>query len=175
MARAFDIIDDDNDLSEHAAHISDISHIISAQGCSNSDASGSDDESTFPVRVVSARVSIPLYCAPEIPLSRGLYDCKADMWAVGCLIAELLYCCDSKKVAAHVAGSRELCLFQCCGGQLPSMDVLVPLILKTMVMRDGDIEHVAPHTAKMSAAAAERFRKAGWENFDKCVVVQFTQ
>ena len=47
------------------------------------------------------------------------------------------------------------------------MDVLMPLQLKTMVMRDVDIEHMASHTAMITAAAAEKFKKAGWQNFDK--------
>ena len=162
MARAFDCVDCDNDIAEHAAHVSDFSFLLTG---TTSD-SGSDDETSFPVRQVSARVSIPLYCAPEIPLSRGLYDSKADVWALGCLLAEVLCCCDPEKVRAHAAGGREMCLFQFCG-QLPSMDDLVPLLLNTMVLRDDDIEHVTPHTAKITAAAAERFRRAGWENFDK--------
>ena len=58
-------------------------------------------------------------------------------------------------------------MFQSCGA-LPSMDTLVPLLLKTMIMREGDIEHnAACRTAKISAVAADRFRKAGWEHFDK--------
>lgn len=104
---------------------------------------------------------------------------------VGCLLAELLcvlyramssitvqlrslnrYCCDSKKMHAHVAGSREMCLFQCCGS-LPSMEMLVPLLLRTMILRNGDVEHSPDFTAKISDAAAERFKKAGWVNFDK--------
>ncbi len=47
------------------------------------------------------------------------------------------------------------------------MDALIPLQLKTMVMRDVDIEHMASHTAMITEAAAERFKKAGWQNFDK--------
>jgi hypothetical protein len=48
------------------------------------------------------------------------------------------------------------------------MDTLVPLLLKTMIMREGDIEHnAACRTAKISAVAADRFRNAGWEHFDK--------
>ena len=66
----------------------------------------------------------------------------------------------------HSPGSREMCLFQ-SSGSLPSMDVLMSLQLKTMIMRDVDIEHMASHTAIITAAAAERFKKAGWQNFDK--------
>ena len=68
----------------------------------------------------------------------------------------------------HIPGSREMCLFQ-SSGLLPSMDMLMPLLLKTMIMRDGDIEHTSGHTAKITAAAVDRFKKAGWENFDKFV------
>ena len=60
-----------------------------------------------------------------------------------------------------------MCLFQSCG-LLPTMDVVVPLLLKTMILREGDIEHdTAAHTAKISAAAADKFKRAGWEHFDK--------
>jgi hypothetical protein len=59
-----------------------------------------------------------------------------------------------------------MCLFQ-SSGALPSMEMLVPLLLKTMIMSDGDIEHTSAHTAKMSAAALERFKNAGWKNLDK--------
>ena len=60
-----------------------------------------------------------------------------------------------------------MCLFQSCG-LLPTMDAVVSLLLKTMIMREGDIEHDSTaHTAKISAAASERFKNAGWENFDK--------
>lgn len=73
MARAFDLADEDNDI---ALHIEDFGEYDTAYS-GDSD----DDGDVFPVRAVSARVSIPLYCAPEIPLSHGLYDSKADMWA----------------------------------------------------------------------------------------------
>jgi hypothetical protein len=69
-------------------------------------------------------------------------------------------------MTTHSPGSREMCLFQ-SSGSLPSMDALIPLQLKTMVMRDVDIEHMASHTAMITEAAAERFKKAGWQNFDK--------
>jgi hypothetical protein len=36
-----------------------------------------------------------------------------------------------------------------------------------MILRDGDVEHSPDFTAKISDAAAERFKKAGWVNFDK--------
>jgi serine/threonine protein kinase len=74
MARAFDIADNDNDL---------VNHVTNPEH-DNADAFDDDLDDVmdeFPVRTVSARVSIPLYCAPEIPLSNGLYDSKADMWA----------------------------------------------------------------------------------------------
>ena len=73
MARAFDILDNDNDL---VTHVMDPDNVAAAV-----DSHDSDDDASFPVRAVSAHVSIPLYCAPEIPLSHGLYDSKADMWA----------------------------------------------------------------------------------------------
>ena len=72
MARAFDVADEDNDIT---LHIEDFGEYTTAYS------GDSDDDDAFPVRAVSARVSIPLYCAPEIPLSHGLYDSKADMWA----------------------------------------------------------------------------------------------
>ncbi len=71
MARAFDVVDDDDDIK---AHMIDFGQEIP-------ECDGDSDEDVFPVRAVSARVSIPLYCAPEIALSLGLYDSKADMWA----------------------------------------------------------------------------------------------
>jgi serine/threonine protein kinase len=74
MARAFDIADDYNDLLDHVTGpVHDNADVF--------DADFDDVMDEFPVRAVSARVSIPLYCAPEIPLSNGLYDSKADMWA----------------------------------------------------------------------------------------------
>jgi hypothetical protein len=74
MARAFDILDQEDDLS---SHVND----LDPEAYDNDDSDHSDNIPSFPVRAVSARVSIPLYCAPEIPLSRGLYDAKVDMWA----------------------------------------------------------------------------------------------
>jgi serine/threonine protein kinase len=73
MARAFDTLDNDNDL---ATHFMDPENVAAAL-----ESDDSDDDASFPVRAVSAHASIPLYCAPEIPFSHGLYDCKADMWA----------------------------------------------------------------------------------------------
>lgn len=72
MARAFDVPDDHNDITTHMVDFGEESA---------ADDHDSDDEQLFPVRAVSARVSIPLYCAPEIALSLGLYDSKVDMWA----------------------------------------------------------------------------------------------
>ena len=72
MARAFDVLDHDNDL---AAHLMEADIVV------HDDDDDSDEDDHFPVRAVSERVSIPLYCAPEIALSHGLYDSKADMWA----------------------------------------------------------------------------------------------
>ena len=204
MARAFDVLDNDNDLASHV--------ILNVNGDFSFCNYDSDDDASFPVRAVSSRVSIPLYCAPEIALSNGLYDSKADMWAGApystivlslcgrvfdfvfvthgqpgacwqscctqffqcftCLFAHHFsstrYCCDPQKIFAHVPGSREMCLFQ-SSGSLPSMDMLVPLLLNTMILRAGDIEHTSTHSANISAAAAERFKKAGWEHFDKYI------
>jgi hypothetical protein len=49
------------------------------------------------------------------------------------------------------------------------MDMLVPLLLNTMILRAGDIEHSSIGTANISAAAIERFKEAGWEHFDKYI------
>jgi serine/threonine protein kinase len=72
MARAFDVVDHDNDFTAQMMDYGEESAV-----CDDD----IDKDDPFPVRAVSARVSIPLYCAPEIALSVGLYDCKADMWA----------------------------------------------------------------------------------------------
>ncbi len=72
MARAFDVLDHDNDLA---------AHVMETDIAVDDDDDDSDEDAHFPVRAVSERVSIPMYCAPEIALSHGLYDSKADMWA----------------------------------------------------------------------------------------------
>jgi serine/threonine protein kinase len=82
MARAFDVLDNDNDLASHV--------MFTINGDVSFCSYDSDDDASFPVRAVSSRVSIPLYCAPEIALSNGLYDSKADMWAGASSISYLI-------------------------------------------------------------------------------------
>ena len=43
-------------------------------------------------RCVSSHVSSRWYRAPEIALVQKQYDQAADMWSVGCVIFEILYC-----------------------------------------------------------------------------------
>jgi serine/threonine protein kinase len=41
------------------------------------------------------------YSAPEVLLTRGHYNSKVDIWALGCLLSEMLYCCDSAQLLAN--------------------------------------------------------------------------
>jgi serine/threonine protein kinase len=96
------------------------------------------DEPTFVTRSVSADPrSTAQYSAPEALLSRGHYDSKVDVWALGCLLAELLYCCDSDKLNANSAVSSKFTarfLFR------PSNSLgSLPLIMRHLVASPEDL------------------------------------
>jgi serine/threonine protein kinase len=69
------------------------------------------EEASFPTRTVSVEQrSTTQYSAPEAWLSKGHYDSKVDVWAVGCLLSELLYCCDSSQLVRNSSSRNRLTL-----------------------------------------------------------------
>ena len=65
-----------------------------------------EEEDVFITRNVSAAPrTAQQYSAPEVLLSHGHYDSKVDVWALGCLLSELLYCCDASQLVRNGAAS----------------------------------------------------------------------
>lgn len=67
----------------------------------------------FPARAQTNNVSTRFYKPPEILLGSSTYDCRLDMWAIGCIMAEMyqyepLFKGQSDKDQIHL-------IFQCFG------------------------------------------------------------
>jgi serine/threonine protein kinase len=100
----------------------------------------SDEEEFVTVtRDVSvAQRSNAQYSAPEALMSRGHYDSKVDVWALGCLLSELLYCCDSAKLEANSTSQTKFTarfLFR----PARNIDRSLPLILNHLVASADDL------------------------------------
>jgi serine/threonine protein kinase len=96
-----------------------------------------DDQGGVTRFVSAAQRSAAQYSAPEALLSFGHYDSKVDVWALGCLLSELLYCCDKAQLQRNCTGSRfiERFLFR----PAHSNDSALPSILAHAVAAADDL------------------------------------
>ena len=100
-----------------------------------------DDAALVPRMVSSCPRSTAQYSAPEALLSRGHYDSKVDVWALGCLLSELLYCCDATQLKANSQVATKFTLrflFRPANGDS------LPLILGHVVAPAEDLVDAAP-------------------------------
>ena len=67
-------------------------------------------EKKKPARKLSRHVSTRWYRAPEIILLEKEYDTKLDVWALGCILQELLYC--SKEYRKAIKSIRNRIMFK---------------------------------------------------------------
>ncbi len=106
-------------------------------------ADADSDVGEFVTRDVSvAQRSNAQYSAPEALLSRGHYDSKVDVWALGCLLSELLYCCDSDKLERNSTSQTKFTarfLFR----PARNFDGSLPLILSHAVASADDLVDAA--------------------------------
>jgi serine/threonine protein kinase len=101
-----------------------------------------DDDDTVPnffsrTRTVTASRSNAQYSAPEVLLTCGHYNSKVDIWALGCLLSEMLYCCDSAQLLANKPKSTSFLLRFLFRDEKKSN---LPLIFRYAVTSAGDLE-----------------------------------
>lgn len=116
------------------------------------------------------------YSAPEICLTRGNYNTKVDVFAVGCILAELLFCCNSGNFArppgqdgeylkkrwlfpSRFADQRGLACFQ----------QILP-VLKHGVFDQDDLQFPFPGWALLTQRACERLSDERVAGFDADVL-----
>jgi serine/threonine protein kinase len=101
----------------------------------------SEDNFKLPTRAVSAdpRTNCQ-YSAPEALLSAGNYDAKVDVWAVGCLLSELLHCCNSDVLREHGSSPYPLPFLARFLFRPPQGETSLPLIKKYLICAPDDLE-----------------------------------
>jgi serine/threonine protein kinase len=99
-------------------------------------------------RDVSCQRSTAQYSAPEAFLSKGHYDSKVDVWAVGCLLSELLYCCDSSQLTRNSSSSNKF-LARFLFRPARNGDSSLPMILRYLVASPGDLVDAPGGTVKV--------------------------
>jgi serine/threonine protein kinase len=119
------------------------------------------------------------YSAPEICLTKGNYNSKVDVFAVGCVLAELLFCCDSANFFRLPGQDGEYLkrrwLFPArlqvdLSRQKPFLQI-VP-ILKHAVFDKEDIQHPHPGRAVLTKAACDRLSDERFAGFDSAAMQQ---
>jgi serine/threonine protein kinase len=138
MARSLIIDNPKADGGEMLKH-----HIASMEDEKDVDDEEGADGSFVVRQVSSVQRSAAQYSAPEALLSCGHYDSKVDVWALGCLLSELLYCCDKAQLQKNsTLSSRflERFLFR----PAHSGDSALPSILAHAVAAADDLVDV-PH------------------------------
>ena len=93
--------------------------------------------------MTSQQRSTPQYSAPEALLSNGHYDSKVDVWAVGCLLSELLYCCDASQLTRNSSSQNKFTL-RFLFRPARHNDPPLPLILQHVVAPSDDLVDAAP-------------------------------
>ena len=118
-----------------------------------------EEDGAFVTRQVSSvQRSAAQYSAPEALLSCGHYDSKVDVWALGCLLSELLYCCDKAQLQRNSALSSrflERFLFR----PAHTGDSALPSIMAHAVAAADDLVD-APH----SGGRAKMFSDRAWSS-----------
>jgi serine/threonine protein kinase len=106
-------------------------------------------------------------------LTRGNYNSKVDVFAVGCLLAELLFCCNSGNF--HRRPNQENSYLQSRWlfpsrsfdqTRLKPFEQILP-ILKHAVFDEEDIEHPYPNRARLTVTACERLSEERSTGFDR--------
>jgi serine/threonine protein kinase len=123
-----------------------------------------EEEEEFTTRTVTATPrTAQQYSAPEVLLSHGHYDSKVDVWALGCLLSELLYCCDLSQLIKNGAKPGMLTarfLFRASDSNSSSL----ALILRHLVSSPDDLEDATPggRTKKLSQRALSSLVSRGF-------------
>ncbi len=103
-----------------------------------------------------------MYSAPEITLTSGNYNSKIDVFAAGCLLAELLFCCNSNNFVRRQGEECEYLKRRWLyPARFPDQSRLTPFqqiipILKHAVLDEGDIAHPYTGRATLTQAACDR-------------------
>lgn len=113
-----------------------------------------------------------MYSAPEICLTKGNYNSKVDVFAVGCILAELLFCCNSANFHRLPGQDGEYLkrrwLFPARmldQSKLPPFQQIVP-ILKHAVFDQDDVLYPRANRAVLTKAACDRLVDERCGGFD---------
>ena len=119
------------------------------------------------------------YSAPEICLTRGNYNSKVDVFAVGCILAELLFCCNSSNFNRPQGQDGEYLKRRWLFPARMQVDLsvkklflqIVP-ILKHAVFDQEDIQHPYPGRAILTKTACDRLADERFAGFDSATMQQ---
>jgi len=118
------------------------------------------------------------YSAPEITLTRGNYNSKIDVFATGCLLAELLFCCNSNNFVRRQGEESEYLKRRWLyparfldQSRLTPFQQILP-ILKHAVMDEGDILHPHLGRATLTPSACERLADDRSPGFNRQAMMQ---